>query len=624
MNNMKNIIKSVGLAAVVGITVTSCDLDMLPLNEVVLENYWTDKNDVENVLRSCYVGMQENGWVGKAIVWGEVRSDNVITGPSAGTDLQYLIKGNLKQNNSYCDWAAFYNVINRCNIVLYYAPRVKDPNISPSDSLAYIAEAKAIRALNYFYLVRTFKDVPFVIEPSIDDTQEFKVPASKGEDIIDALLADLESCKDYAPRKYATGSKKNSGRITRSAIYTLLADMYLWRASDANLDAARQQAYYRKCVECCDEVIDFKINQYVQDEDNSLNRKVDAFIYQTYGYPLLKETDEANSDDQSPAAYNQIFGEGNSFESIFELTYGTANSDVKNTDVSYMYGGTPQSSSTPTRYVTASPNIMSESPGTNKTYNNDKLFSVTSDFRSLSSFRFVEAATSNSGYNILKYIRRSVMSSEFGKVGSSWALPTGNAGTDSRSYESSYEGWIIYRLTDVMLMRAEAELELGHYLAETADIEEPEDGEEAASAKTRAAELTTASDYYTDAFKLIMAVYLRSNPYAQTINTASAPQATNFTSYANLVKLLDNERRREFLFEGKRYFDLVRKARRIGNTSELSTAIVTKFDEASRAFLIKMAMMDFMYMPYAKRQLDVNPYLKQNPVYSEEDDYVKS
>ena len=274
MNNMKNIIKSVGLAAVVGITVTSCDLDMLPLNEVVLENYWTDKNDVENVLRSCYVGMQENGWVGKAIVWGEVRSDNVITGPSAGTDLQYLIKGNLKQNNSYCDWAAFYNVINRCNIVLYYAPRVKDPNISPSDSLAYIAEAKAIRALNYFYLVRTFKDVPFVIEPSIDDTQEFKVPASKGEDIIDALLADLESCKDYAPRKYATGSKKNSGRITRSAIYTLLADMYLWRASDANLDAARQQAYYRKCVECCDEVIDFKINQYVQDEDNSLNRKV--------------------------------------------------------------------------------------------------------------------------------------------------------------------------------------------------------------------------------------------------------------------------------------------------------------------------------------------------------------
>ena len=37
-----------------GVAVTSCDLDLLPLNEVVLENYWTEKADVESVVNACY------------------------------------------------------------------------------------------------------------------------------------------------------------------------------------------------------------------------------------------------------------------------------------------------------------------------------------------------------------------------------------------------------------------------------------------------------------------------------------------------------------------------------------------------------------------------------------------
>ena len=47
MKNLKNIIKIFGLTAFVGVSVTSCDLDLLPLNEVVLE--------IKMTLTTCFV-----------------------------------------------------------------------------------------------------------------------------------------------------------------------------------------------------------------------------------------------------------------------------------------------------------------------------------------------------------------------------------------------------------------------------------------------------------------------------------------------------------------------------------------------------------------------------------------
>ena len=52
--------------------------------------------------------------------------------------------------------------------------------------------------------------------------------------------------------------------------------------------------------------------------------------------------------------------------------------------------------------------------------------------------------------------------------------------------------------------------------------------------------------------------------------------------------------------------------------------LTSKFGEASKAVLIKMAMLDFIYMPYAERQIDVNPLLNQNPAYAKEDEIQKN
>ncbi len=77
MNKINQTIKAIVAAGVVGMGVCACSLDLLPLNEVVLENYWTNKADVESVVTSCYSAMQDGGDVRQLIVWGEKRSENV-------------------------------------------------------------------------------------------------------------------------------------------------------------------------------------------------------------------------------------------------------------------------------------------------------------------------------------------------------------------------------------------------------------------------------------------------------------------------------------------------------------------------------------------------------------------
>lgn len=631
MNNIRKNIKNIAVATLVGASFAGCSLDLLPLNEVVLENFWTDKNDVASVVASCYEGMASSGYVTDLIVWGENRSDNIVAGPQADGALNNLLKGSLKTTNTYCDWSAIYSVINRCNTVLYYAPQVaeKDPNYTASDLRVNIAEVKAIRAYSYLTLIKTFKDVPFTLAPSIDDEADYRLGQTKFETILDSLILDIEGCKNDAPRRY-TDETFNTGKFTRVAMYALLAELYLWRASDANIPTTEQSEYYRKCVEACDWVLNFKIEQYVNNDirGTDLRKLVDPEVWAKYGYPLLAEALNQNSNAD---ASNMIFGKGNSYESIFELTYRYGSTVNKNEALGFMYGGYADKAQNPTQKVVANDDMMPDYPKST-TYSDGSLFPVTTDYRSIASFRYTE----NGSFDILKYSCSAV---NVDYTGAGQITYTNLPQQDFRSWEMLYPNWILYRMTDVMLMRAEAQIELAGIITANAATEEgegegdetvegdetTEGGEESAEAHTRAlsiakngASLFTAEELYDDAFNLILAVYTRSNPASK--NTTSVlPARGDYKELADFRVLLMNERRRELMFEGKRYFDLVRQARREGNTDKFVQALHSKFGEGGAAVAIKMKHMDFMYMPILKRQIQVNPNLVQNSQYLDEE-----
>ena len=85
--------------------------------------------------------------------------------------------------------------------------------------------------------------------------------------------------------------------------------------------------------------------------------------------------------------------------------------------------------------------------------------------------------------------------------------------------------------------------------------------------------------------------------------------------------MLFKERRRELMFEGKRWYDLVRMARRDGNQERLLSFVEKKYDSATlSAVKIKLKNPYAMYFPMAKDEVrNSQGVLKQNPAYKDDE-----
>ena len=128
------------------------------------------------------------------------------------------------------------------------------------------------------------------------------------------------------------------------------------------------------------------------------------------------------------------------------------------------------------------------------------------------------------------------------------------------------------------------------------------------------------SDFYEPAFSLINIVNKRANDVTSTSRSDTLKLADYADSKASMEELLMAERQREFMFEGKRWFDLVRLARRDGDNARLISLATRKYIENVNAIKIKLADPNIIYFPYAKSELKVNPLLRQNPAFDTGED----
>ena len=555
---MNDKLKHIIYAACLACTLTGCSdyLDILPMNEVVLENYWTEKGDITSVVNSCYESLENSDCLTRMGVWGELRSDNLRLGTNVPNEINEILKENLLPSNPMCNWARFYEAINRCNTVCHYAPEVQaiDPNYTLEEMKANIAEATAIRALCYFYLIRTFRDVPYTTQPSIDDAQTYVIPATPFNAVLDSLITDLERVKGDAVRRYYTDDSpnayQNSSKITRWAIYALLADLYLWKGDWDN------------CIRYCDLVIDFKREQYKE----MLEREGNINDIALFGdIPMILEKPVGST--VCGNAYNEIFGAGNSFESIFELYFRT-NQSQQNSWVNTYYGN-----NTNTMGRLSAPDFLCKDVA----QGNNAVFKKTDG-------RVYEASElDNSRYAITKYVRSSV---SFSNQNITKEADLNLASTRRSSGDAN---WIFYRLSDMLLIKAEAEIQKGE-------------------------------DNYPAAFMLINTVNKRANDVTSSARSDTLKMVDYISSKASMEELLLEERQREFMFEGKRWFDLVRIARRDGNNTRLVSLASRKYIENVNAIKIKLADPNIIYFPYAKNELKVNPLLVQNPAFGNEED----
>lgn len=547
-------------------------LDLKPQNEITLDKFWNEKSDVDNVVTGCYSSMQSYDFVGRMMCWGEFRSDNLIGGTNVDnvTSLANIFKENINASNDYTSWDAFYNVINTCNTVLHYAPIVasKDPNYTSSLLNATRAEVSALRDLCYFYLIRTFRDVPYYTTPYLDDTQDMKLPASKFDAVLDSLIENLESVQAYAVKTYPENKKHyQHGRITQDVIHAMLCDMYLWKQDYAN------------AVRYADMVINAKLDEYKK-KQNSGSGSSSVLDPLQDGYPLTPDKISSGYGN----AYDELFGDGDANESIFELMYDDDNNMLSNTAVSKYYGN----ATTLPGLVKPADNIASD-----MTLDNPKVFLSKNDARYWES---IKSAGSNQ-YAVAKYVYEYIVVN---------TANDGNSAVYSNPHPESHcpANWIIYRLTDVMLMKAEALVQMVDSTSESPEAKASRDS------------------LLKEAFSIVKAVNNRYN----TASNKNTLKYDDYSSKALMENLVMDERERELMFEGKRWFDLVRRSRRDGNTDYLVSKVMQKSSTYASTIQSKLSRMDAIYWPYNKEELKVNPNLKQNPAFSsgEEDSYHKT
>ena len=172
------------------------------------------------------------------------------------------------------------------------------------------------------------------------------------------------------------------------------------------------------------------------------------------------------------------------------------------------------------------------------------------------------------------------------------------------SQNQNGSNWVIYRLTDIMLLKAEA---LSQMLREGADTETVEYNR----------------PILAQAFSLVNAVNKRSVCQNQLVDTL---QQSDYGTKSLMENLVLQERQRELMFEGKRWFDLVRYCQRNGNTQILSSAAMRKVTTGGDLIANKLAKMDAIYWPYNNDEIKINKNLKQNPAFSsgEDESYEKT
>ena len=585
---------------------TSCSavddfLTVYPTNQITSETFWEDKGDLNSVVYSCYRQLlNTNSYM---FIWGEVRSDNFLLTSESNENIKNIMNANLLPTNSMFDWASFYTGIAYCNLCLQKGEEtIKiDASFSENDWKPIEAELKALRALYYFYLVRAFRDVPFTTKANYtSEGATDPVPQTPSEEILSFLIDDLEAVKDNGMINYGKDDL-NKARFTRNGIYALLCDIYLWRASkNSSPDSIAKypgeaEADYRKVIEYADFLKDDLISQFREKRQDYYGSERSPFKGEDVVPLPLYTTDKSRRVNDTP--YNEIFGEKYSLESLFEIAYdgsvnknttfaGTGSGSLASGYLGYGNGNKVQPGA-----LSAAAAFQSIS---GKPDDATVAYSKT-DLRYYENIEKTAGSSTSAVYNIAKY--------SFENVTTDGANDITNSGTNINYQnprpQSNYDAnYIVYRISDILLMKAEAIACLQEYILKSDDEEMLRDG-----------------------FQMVKGVFSRSNPM---IEAADDLTFELYNSAQSLEELVMRERQRELFAEGKRWFDLVRYALRQGNTNKMLSLLVIKYSTNSSAIKAKLATINSLFNPVYQEEIKVNTALVQNPAWVTDETIVKN
>ena len=270
----KNYIKGIAVFAL-ALLVTACEdfLEKSPYDSVNTENFYETEEDAVAAVNGAYQPLQWAKLYNMRMWTSDIMAGNSIVGAGGGDDgretqdMANFVTS--PDNQGVLDlWRGPAPGILRCNTVLQ---RVPEMEISKDLKNRVLGEARFLRGLYYFILVRYFGDVPLILEPQ-NPGDDLMIGRTDKSLVYEQIIKDLERAAEMLPRREVYGGA-DLGRASKGAAKGLLAKVHLTLGN------------WQKVVDLTDEVekLGYKLNpEYADNFDVSKENSVESLFEVQY------------------------------------------------------------------------------------------------------------------------------------------------------------------------------------------------------------------------------------------------------------------------------------------------------------------------------------------------------
>ncbi|MCB0564246.1 MAG: RagB/SusD family nutrient uptake outer membrane protein [Phaeodactylibacter sp.] len=218
---------------------TACSdfLDEIPKDSISPANFYNNADDAIVAVNGAYAALNVNDYYSRYwMTSSTLAGDGCFTRLGSTSDRAAIIQLNdagmlVNARYNVATWGAVWQAINRANAVIDNVPGI-DMDATLRDRV--VAEAKFLRALTYFNMVRRWGGVPLILsETSTSDISELQVTRNTADEVYAQIITDLTDATADLPYIADYGSS-DAGRASKEAAQGLLAKVQLYRQDWAN------------------------------------------------------------------------------------------------------------------------------------------------------------------------------------------------------------------------------------------------------------------------------------------------------------------------------------------------------------------------------------------------------
>lgn len=457
--NLINILKPIKIFGVVALLCTTQSCKDI-LDETVVSGignaYVNTPKGFEDAVKSAYSSLRYYYATQQGLTMTEYGTDIYATGADGGYKGFHFYDTQLQPTVDYLGltWDELYRGINTCNAVIDRAPAAT--GITDALKKQRVAEAKFLRAHYYYILHQQFGGVDLRLSETLAPTKETK--RATDAQMYDAIIKDLN---DAIPSLEAKAQSSDYGRATKPAAETLLAKVYLAKG----YSSAKAADDFSKAAELCKTVTTaygYKLLDdfaSVFDENNQVNSEV-VFAVQYTSDPLTNLTNNTGA----------VNG-GNNLHLLFGMQY-----DVQPGLKRDVFYGRPFKRLRPTTYLLETcfkdrtndsrykksfrDTWLSNNPGANLNASFD-------NSKTKITFAAGDTAIFIPGYEMSKEERAKkkyqvLVPSAYNEALFPTLIKFFDTKRPDLTYEAGSRDYFVFRLADVYLMLAEAQLKAGN------------------------------------------------------------------------------------------------------------------------------------------------------------------